>query len=189
MTDDLTPPQTGRAAALQRDIQVTVEVSVSLTRRIMEETPIEFDHHAEVRIIDVPIEAHAPNRGTGLPSGTGQAVCAFDIGEIAVFEHGARTTCNVAEYVHQPTPASQSRPSACRLKTPSSGRTTGLAGGRKESDGVQIGARLGCHIEQGFFHPQSRWTLIPLHPIFKVDQTMDLHQSRFADSAFGVDRE
>ncbi len=159
---DLPPPQAHRAHATHGLLQVTIQVAVPLSRRVVEEPPVKLNDQPERFVVDVPIDVARRERHTRLSRGLRQPVRALNAPEIAVFEDGCRPSRDLSQRCLQPGSAAESgtrveggaQPCGCCEPTP--------AARRQGFQRSKVRHLAGGDIQQGVLDPDAGRARLPV---------------------------
>ncbi len=112
--DDLSVGESHGAPPVDRSVEVSLEVAITLRGRVVEEAPVEL--HDELAVVGIAIDDARRRQVPHLPPRPRQPVGPLDPREVAVLEHRARPVGHVGQDA-----ASQARRGTrCRADTVSS---------------------------------------------------------------------
>ncbi len=180
-SEDLPVAEADRPASLNSGIQVSVQVSITLSGGVVEEPAVELDHACLVH--DVPIDHAQRRHGPPLSFSRREAMRSLDQSEKAVLEHRARARRNVVEHTGEPG-APRTALATCQAGAhPSCSRPPRLNGRGQDSKSRHIVLSGDGDIESRLLVSNARWRPVPHGSLLEMGHPMNLDAGGPGDAA------
>jgi hypothetical protein len=184
---DLAPGQAHGALALDRCVEVALEVLVPLLGGVVPEPSVELDQPLPVG--DVAVDDAARGAGSLLADPRRQSVGLLDQGEEPVLQHRAGPVGDVPQHRRQEVPAR--RPASCgeRRLHAHRRRVSALHRPGDRADGPEVAGRLQRDVQRRLVVAHPGRPEVPLDAVVQADGAHDHHPAWRDDAAVRRDRD